>query len=245
MRILLASDIHNEHHNDLPQFISQLDKTVDVLVLAGDIDSHEMIGETLGAFSEAFKSVVYVPGNHEAFGTTPTKLHEVLLDAEEFNINLHYLHPEDPEVTIDGQHFLGSTLWYPDLPDNFAHKSRMADFRYIEEFEPWVYQQNAKFMENLRELATSDSIIVSHHLPSYDCVTPFWRNSGLNRFFVSECKKEIEEIQPKYWLHGHSHTKSEVLLGETRVALAPRGYPNERSYNDLSLSYDPNFIIEV
>lgn len=245
MKILLTSDVHNEFHDDLPEFIESLDKTADVLVLAGDIDSHNQIGATLETFCEAYPQVVFVPGNHEFYETSITKLHNSLMTVQENIPNLHYLHPEEPSVLINGQHFLGSTLWYPDLPGNILHRHMMSDFHKIEGFEPWVYNQNARFIENFLELVTEETIVVSHHLPSYDVVQPFWRGSGLNRFFVSECKKEIEEKQPKAWLHGHSHTPAQVMIGKTRICLNPRGYPDEGPYTENDLLFSSNFVLDI
>jgi len=245
MKILLASDVHNEYHDDLVEFIEGLDKTANVLVLAGDIDSHDRIADTLGVFCRAYPQVVFVPGNHEFYGTSTTILHNSLTALQESISNLYYLHPDNPSVMIDGQHFLGSTLWYPDLPGNFRYRSGMSDFHKIQGFEPWVYEQNARFVENFLELATEETIVVSHHLPTYDAVQPYWRGSGLNRFFVSECKKEIEEKQPKAWLHGHSHTPAEVTIGRTKICLNPRGYPGEGPYVETDPLFSSNYVLDI
>jgi Icc-related predicted phosphoesterase len=37
-------------------------------------------------------------------------------------------------------------------------------------------------------------------------------------------EKLICEVQPKYWLHGHTHSRVVEMLGETVVMANPRGY---------------------
>ena len=45
-------------------------------------------------------------------------------------------------VEIDGQRFVGSTLWFPATQDAWSQEDRINDFRYIDGFSEWVYPVN-------------------------------------------------------------------------------------------------------
>ena len=63
----LLSDLHLEEHPDGGEaYLDSLDpEGVDLLVLAGDICSHDMISNVLSWFSKNYNQIVYVLGNHE------------------------------------------------------------------------------------------------------------------------------------------------------------------------------------
>ena len=42
-----------------------------------------------------------------------------------------------------------------------------------------------------------------------------------------DIEKVILDLQPKYWIHGHTHIPCQYDLGDTRVVCNPRGYPRE------------------
>jgi Icc-related predicted phosphoesterase len=68
MRIFATSDIHVDYEANASWVanLSTADFRDDVLILAGDIsDSLRLLGWCLGAFSERFKKVFFVPGNHD------------------------------------------------------------------------------------------------------------------------------------------------------------------------------------
>ena len=70
----------------------------------------------------------------------------------------------------------------------------MSDFQVIQkEFIPWVYQQNAAFIQWLeRELRTGD-IVVTHHLPSERIIARHYIGNVLNRFLVCDLTNLILE----------------------------------------------------
>jgi hypothetical protein len=52
----------------------------------------------------------------------------------------------------------------------------------------------------------------------------------------------VRELQPKLWIHGHTHDRCDYVLAETRVVANPLGYPNEvRSLE----AFDPAFRVEI
>jgi Icc-related predicted phosphoesterase len=131
---------------------------------------------------------------------------------------------------IGSQPFFGGTMWFPEDPMNFLYKRNMCDFEVIRYLSGWVYAENVLFTEAANQLIHQDSIVVTHHLPSNVCIAPQFKGSNLNRFFVSDQTRLIEEKKPKLWVYGHTHLPYDGLLGETRLICNPFGYPSERKF---------------
>lgn len=108
MRILIASDLHHEGSVDEYQPPSE---GYDVAILAGDIDSLAGFALKWAKDPKTFpcaKAVIYVPGNHEYYGTVmqPTVGH--IREWAKGSV-VHAL--DGDEVVVDGVRFLGCTLW--------------------------------------------------------------------------------------------------------------------------------------
>lgn len=72
MRTRVLSDLHLEfmEADERSLFIESIPTDCDVLVLAGDVDGGASLHDTLRAFADRFRHVVYVLGNHEFYGTS-------------------------------------------------------------------------------------------------------------------------------------------------------------------------------
>lgn len=235
MKLQIMSDLHLEMHRDKgKEFIAGLDgDDVDVLVLAGDIVSaaeFEPMRETFARFLAHYPHVLYVLGNHEYYGTTPAAVQaniDKLIHWADATANLDVLHPGAKDVTIQGQRFLGGTLWFSDDPMAACFKPMLNDFRMIIGFEPWVYDQNAILRKHLSVYVEPTDVVVTHYLPTYRSVAPQFERSGLNAFFVSDMLELIVDQRPKLWVHGHTHGQNDYIIGDTRIISNPFGYPNE------------------
>jgi len=104
MRLRVLSDLHLEHfdgHRELPP------AEADVVVLAGDIHRR---AEGLAWARQQFPDlpILYVPGNHEFYGTSmPLLRQELALEAARYDIELL----DNRSVTIGEVRFYGTTLW--------------------------------------------------------------------------------------------------------------------------------------
>jgi len=85
-----------------------------------------------------------------------------------------------------------------------------------------------------------NDVVVTHYLPSQRSVSVAWRGSVINPFFVCDMDRFIQVVQPKLWLHGHTHTSCNYEIGKTRIVCNPFGYPD-----DLNEQYNPKLVIEV
>lgn len=230
----LFSDLHIEHRNGAISEIQPiLDKVVraPLCILAGDIVSFGLCEDLLFSifdyFRDNYEQVIYVPGNHEHYECSPQLVEDWLADTEQKFKNIKVLRNDFFEY--EGQRFFGGTMWFHNR--HVMHtimKRRLNDFRWIENFEPWVYETNEAFMKAVQAIKSSD-VVVTHHLPSYQSVPEEYRQDNLNIFYVNDCEKLIEEKQPKLWVHGHTHSQNDYYIGDTRIVSNPLGYPGDRS----------------
>ena len=230
MKVQHISDPHFEFHRDNGRaFVNALDPTaVDVLVLSGDVLSlkhFDQFDQVFRTLCSRYPSVVYVPGNHEYYGITPTE-GAVLLDHLNQSIeNLSVLVNSD--VTISDQRFVGGTMWFQDRPDNVLYQSMMRDFSVIRSFVPWVHEENRRCLDYFARTIQASDIVITHHLPAKQSVAEQYEGNALNRFFLCDVESLIVDRQPKLWLHGHTHTPLDYRLGDTRIVANVFGYPGE------------------
>jgi Icc-related predicted phosphoesterase len=232
MRIQLISDVHLEFQKKPLSYLEPLLRHYhnqdDILVIAGDfLYLSKVPHQVLRYLSDNYRMIFYVPGNHEYYKLETSKAPEVLKSLEETYPKLKVLAAEKDPVEVDGIKFWGDTMWFEESPQNVLYQGFINDFYHIKQFQPWVYDRNRVFRERASYIIDKNTIVVTHHLPSYCCVDPIYKDSVLNRFFVCNMDWIISNEQPKYWLHGHTHEKVDVKLGETRVIANPFGYPDE------------------
>jgi predicted phosphodiesterase len=239
------SDLHLEMLADGgAAFISALDPTgVDLLVLAGDITMARDYADLEAVFeplATKYPKILYVPGNHEYYRSSPKQVTRNL--AELVKKIPAVVMPNNGAVVISGQRFVAGTMWFRPDPMGELNKPFMNDFSSIEDFEPWVYDQNAAFEKALATSGASADVIVTHHLPAPESISPRFARSALNAFFVSDMTWYLRELQPRLWIHGHTHDRRDYLLARTRVVANPLGYPNEvRSLE----AFDAAFHVDV
>ncbi len=237
MKLAIMSDLHLEFHRDHGiSFLKSLDPSgVDILVLAGDVTvlrDYYWSQDILSEFCSKYNKVLMVCGNHEYYNTDVGTA-ERHLNAIEYNLtNLHVLRHGGVKV-IDGQRFLGGTLWFRQEKNNRLHAQQMNDFHVIDGFDPWVYEENKLTVQGLQDNLCENDVVVTHHLPSSKSIHPKFQKSSLNRFFVCDVEDLMVARKPKLWIHGHTHCPIDIKIGSTRVFANPMGYPNENENPDF------------
>ena len=226
------SDLHFEYHSDRGEsWIRSLDSSnVDVLILAGDIAEINQGGLSfaLARFCDRYPQVVFVPGNHEYYGSSIEEA-EHRLDELEASYNLLHILRGDA-VDINGQRFVGATLWFTDRDDSDheAWTLRLNDFKMIKGgFESWVYSQADREAQFLMNTIQSGDVVVTHHIPSKRGVAERWQNSieGFGRFFVHELPESLV-TKARLWCHGHGHDSVQTTIGDHLLVANPFGYLN-------------------
>jgi Icc-related predicted phosphoesterase len=228
------SDVHLEHYRDVNAAIKFLEyirpvETADVLVLAGDIWS--LHDETCLLFLDEFRKwaveIVYAPGNHEWYNTSPKVNGKEMLD-KLYNEGLRVLGPEYYEsFTYEGMRFVGTTCWYPDNAIVRKKLMNWSDCAYIRGFMRWWEKFQLEERQHLWNNMQEGDIVVSHMLPIWDCVSPQFEADSYNCLYVADVADIIQELKPKIWFHGHSHDKQDFMFGDTRILRNPIGYPSE------------------
>ena len=225
MRIIPISDLHVDkmRPGTLEEMIEAIPSDIDVLVVAGDVsDSAGRIPSLFQVLCERFKDVIYVLGNHEYYHNSVEDLHDIMNRQVDMYTNLHWL--DNSTVTLGGVRFVGSTLWFPFQESNKAYERPMSDFGQIPEFREWVYGENQKAQDFLQDTVCPDDVVITHFLPSDRSVAHQYMASPFNRFFVCPMDSLVEEVQPRYWIHGHTHSACLYKINKTSVVCNPFGY---------------------
>jgi len=225
VNIQVLSDIHAEFHQDQGRmFIEQLpvDGT-DVLVVAGDLAVHHNLEYCLQALSKKVPHVVFVMGNHEFYHSTRHAILRSLKMVQEACPNLHVL--ENSATIIDGQRFVGCTLWFEDVPASWEFRDRLNDFHIINGgFTDWFPQLNTESRLFLEGNVMSQDVVVTHHVPTPKGSHPRFDGEPLNYFFTCDMEHVIQQEQPKLWVYGHTHDSHDFHIGDTRLVCNPFGY---------------------
>lgn len=230
MKIHLLSDLHTEFGNKLPD-----PRPADVLVLAGDIGVGKLeVERILNFYSKHYKHVFYVPGNHEYYGSTIKELDNL----EVANNVVACSHAKS--AILEGVKFIGAVLWtdFHDSPTNAMLAKRMVnDFRVIKGFSVHdcinLNKQHKQFIEQHYE---PGCVIVTHFLPSLECVASMYKNSPANPYFANNLDVSNYDCD---WLFGHTHSFVSKIQGKCRLYANPLGYPHENAV------FQENYTITV
>ena len=255
MKLRILSDIHCEFHPDKGKsfFNSLPELDEDIVIVAGDLSDSKSLIPALRNLCNRFKEklILYTNGNHEAYSSSVDETEDRIKEFESDNEheNLEYLNNNvitvGPGVLEEGKpvyRFLGCTLWFP-YQIGRVHEGEWAmnDFVYIKNIRNVVDQKNRESIKFLENNVTSNDIVITHHLPSYDSVHPKYTGSPLNKFFVGGAAHILQYHKPKLYIHGHSHCfRDYVDKSGSRVVCNPVGYPGEKD-----VGFNPNFTVEV
>jgi len=233
MNIRLLSDLHTEFR--LPyktQAFAQY-RGEDVLVLAGDIASGSTNTMDVIKFflDQGFPQIVYVPGNHEYYGTSFDEFNAKMENKCFAYDNVHFLNPGS--VEIGGVKFVGGTLWTNFAEDPIAQSAArrgINDFRQIRGFDvnrcAQTYYQHLDYIkQQYEQRGNSKVVVVTHFLPARECIAPRFRGPDLiNDYFANNLGEYISTMSSTTWLFGHTHDATDITLGDTRVVANPHGY---------------------
>jgi Icc-related predicted phosphoesterase len=241
MILRILSDLHFEFHRDRgAEFVRTLvADPQEVLVLAGDIAVGEGLGPALAAFCAKWRHVVFVAGNHEFYHHRPQEVLAILQHCQKLHRNFHWLN--NGQVTVEGQRFVGGTLWFGQTAGQQPTRHYLSDFHAIEDLEPWVYREHDQAVAFLYKELRDTDVVVTHHLPAQECVAPKWANSPLNPFFVHDLSGLIRARAPKLWIHGHTHEAVDLRIGETRILANPFGYRGQEEQPH----FKPGLTVEI
>lgn len=246
MKIQVLSDIHINHWDQpYEEFLDSIQTDARLLVLAGDAfdlepEALKETEERLEVLCRRYKSVVYVPGNHEFYHTTIMDGLRALMAIEQRLVakgyDLWVAHPGMTQ-TYSGIRVIGGTMWQP-KPDR--RYPPITDHFLIGDFSQEAPLQFQTFYDYLKGELREDDVVVTHHTPSYRSCSKKFEGSEINRWFhTPEVEPLILERKPRLFIHGHTHDPFDYQLGDTRVICNPRGYPGEH------VSFNPRLVIDL
>ena len=240
MVVQYASDLHLERPPNAEYLLDHpIEVAGEVLVLAGDITSlnhyktRKLEKQLFKTLSRQFAQVYYVPGNHEFHRSLDARLldiplHEALLP------NVFLLH--NTTRTYGGVRFAFSTLWsHIDQQNEFALTHGMPDFQLINyrgnRLRPAIYSRDlhgpsrAFLQAELARPVAPPTVVVTHYLPSLQCVHRRHAGSVLEQGFANDLDALILATQPAYWIYGHSHANQPpIQIGQTQLLTNMMGY---------------------
>jgi hypothetical protein len=260
MKVKIVSDLHLEsceNNHGVPDLGSG-----EILILGGDIlcarhfktdgPLHKVYDDFLQKCVKNFDEVLYVAGNHCFYGYNYEGTWKVL--KEHLPPSIHLL--ENDYVKIKGWTFLGCTLWTDFRKENPLEM--MEASRYLNDYKTirigsnyrkmnpddtlGFHKKSKQFLiEKLEQFKNDKVWVLTHHAPSYQSVSPKYRNSGIaNGAYVSNLDDLIlDHPNIKYFSHGHTHSSFRYRIGECEVICNPKGYPGENP------DFDPNLEIEI
>ena len=266
MKIKVVSDLHLEtceYGHGVPDLGEG-----EVLILGGDIlcarhfkkdgNLKKVYNNFLKKCVDNFDWVLYLAGNHEAYGYNYEGTWDVL--KENLPEGIHLM--ENSVVKIADWAFLGATLWTDFRNENALEMMEasqcMNDYKVIRigsnyrKMNPddtlGFHKKSKLFLQQkLEQFKNTKTWVLTHHAPSYQSVHPKYRNSGIaNGAYVSDLDDLIlNNPIIKCWSHGHTHTSFDYKIGDCRVVCNPRGYYNGYNNADLNLEFNPNFEVDT
>lgn len=234
MKIRLISDVHFE-------FGFRPEVTIyrgeDVLVIAGDfnVGNYKVMVYLREYFDEYPVPIIYVPGNHEYYGTS---IREFDAGMKLFNMpNFHFLNPGT--VKIGDVTFIGATGWTNFRKDRVAQLAcaqRINDFRSIKGWSGDLcslkHTEHFKYIWNAYAAVEGKKVIITHFLPAIECIDPIYQGPDLiNYYFANDYGQLISEMSDTTWMFGHTHSHVDLYLGDTRMVARPYGYVNRNDYD--------------
>ena len=242
-KALIVADLHLDMWSEAGRdALERLDfSDVGLMIVAGDLtnktkvrwkQAFERIGQRVD-----LERVYVVPGNHDYYHHAldgDDRLEQIARDA---GANF----AQKREIICGSKRYLCCTLWTdfqegPGTLESRDHDARakMNDYRYLRVASAGYRKARpadtiAKHREHLSWLRLKlaegfdgETAVVTHHAPIIDVLPA---GQKLSWCYASDLKDLILEYQPADWFFGHTHHRTELLVGKTRVVNVSIGYP--------------------
>jgi hypothetical protein len=273
MYLKLISDVHVEWGPSFTVPSTPLDPET-VLILAGDIDNCDNYKKTVESVihSTNFLAYILIPGNHEYYGHDFINAQEKFLELEEyFNSNDFsnvWFSSTAAAVIIEDTTFIYGPMWTDggNTPrDRKITQAMLSDFRVItKDFNTWTVDDMSveffRFVDCLTKylsiITTPKTVLVTHHLPTYQAIAREFKTSPANGGFAVELSKYVDpdllaKVDVMCFGHTHVSVKKKVFIGNKKVQLLcnPRGYPEHQIVGMETTfknpKYDPDILFNL
>ena len=254
MKIQYASDLHLEFADNWRILKQEEPMNVrgDILVLAGDIgylgDDNYQTHPFWDWVTKNYQQVIVALGNHEFYKFyNLASMHDGLIGEIRPNIHYYYnavVHIQDIDIIV-------STLWANiTLEDAYITEHSVTDFRRILYGENILTfadfnREHKRCFEFIKQSVAASTakhkIVVTHHVPSFQLMSPEFLGSHINGAFTVELADYIATSGIDYWIYGHSHRNIDKTIGTTRCICNQFGY----AFHNEHLTFDGNKYIEI
>lgn len=251
MRIRILSDLHlmiNQLNGRVAgiKLSKVFNERADVCVIAGDLCELRRYKETIGPFLKNLirqhRAVIYVPGNHEYYAAKYENYRPSPSDFKKIRQSLYmpknvfFMNNESME--IDGVKIVASTLW------SAIHDRKVVqmlnDFNYVKDMTfDYFLSLHREAVDFLEREVSERSVVVTHHAPSLESISARFKTHPANQCYYTNMEGFVSERKPSLWIHGHSHSSCDYMIGETRVVANPMGY----GYENFNFTW--NKIVEI
>lgn len=259
MRLLILSDLHLEHWREQAPAIELQSSRPDLVILAGDIHND---AAAVGWAARSFKDlpVLYVHGNHEAYGSNLQDMQQAIEQACLVHPQVHFLNQR--EVILNGVRFLGATLWTDYCLFGAEQKSAafhasekvVMDYHRIRispaenypltpEHTVYLHQrQRAWLADCLNRPFDGKTVVITHMAPSLRSVASRYADSLVSAAFASSMDDLASRAD--LWIHGHTHDSFDYQIGDCRVVCNPCGYRLASGLPE-NPDFNPGLIVEL
>lgn len=244
-KIAYCSDLHLEFgrlNAELPD--------ADILLLAGDIyvndlfnkhDSTDNVIDFFTEISKKYKNIIYVPGNHEYYDSSIFTLDCDFFDFLNSLGNVHY--SDNSVICVDDVLIIFSTMWTDMNRSNpvvlNSCKHGMQDYRKILYSKTYFTPEDSVTLHELHRNSLIDNlqatrkikldpcddkkiVVMTHHAPSLQSTQH--KNNLDYAYGSTDLDDIIIDSDIQYWIHGHTHSNHDYMIGHTRVLSNCRGY---------------------
>lgn len=238
MKLWILSDLHIDQFQpwDDPLDLNEHPEH-DAIVVAGDLSDgdYDVVPWLLSTFSDAERErLIYIPGNHDGHGRGLSSVRDRLRDMRE---RAGVITLNSQSVEIDGQRFVGCTMWSPLSETLDGRIAGIPDFTGAQ-WRGRHEREKAWLEENVQD----GDIVVTHHAPSWEGLSAGMQHSlremALASAYYADLEPFISERRPALWIHGHTHITGEYEIAGVPVASNARG----RGYAPM---FRPDFVVEV
>ena len=264
MRLLILSDLHLEVRPGNAPVFNLAASRPDVVILAGDIAPGGVGAVEWAARTFAPLPVLYVAGNHEAYGHCLEEVDTAIARACAATSNVRFLQCGEHLMAGTGGtvRFLGATLW-TDF-DLYGEENReaamgqarrvMTDYRRIRVAAPEQRLLDAEdtvrlhaghktwLAARLAEPFDGKTVVITHMAPTFRSVAARYADDVTSAAFASRLDGLV--AQADLWVHGHMHDSCDYTVGNARVVCNPCGYVKRSGANE-NPAFDLGLVVEV
>ncbi|KQO42449.1 hypothetical protein ASF49_15650 [Methylobacterium sp. Leaf104] len=258
--------IFSDVHDDADCWEAPAVPVCDVAIVAGDVAdglTKRSLPWLAACVAPYVRHVVYVPGNHDFYGSRwQSELERGREAAAAAGIHLLAV---GEVLAIEGVRIIGATVWTdyallgeawraPTMASCGDRNGGMRDHRKVKvrtaSGETNAFRPSAAAAEHVAQLGRIEralaetwdgpTVVVTHHAPHPASLGRQGPLQAIDAAYATDLTRVLEGPDaPALWIHGHIHRSADYVVGGTRVLANPRGRHGENP------AFDPALIVEI